>query len=174
MADIVNNTSTKLGPTLQQNKMADEYVMSAKIRSECGEMLVAMRDISHSVTKLATKDEMRSSWKKIKDLCDNLKDLCDNLMDKVVLLSRRVVALETEFEYFRGQIKDLEAKSFIGSKEFIDTQIDSIVKPLEERLLTRIMKIEDKYNMGLCVQDVLNTPVVYSKGKVKGIPCLFW
>ena len=141
--------------------------MSAKIRSEMGDMIVAMRDISYSVIKskddmIKSKDDMKTSWK-------DIKDLCDSLMDKILLLSRRVLALETESEYLRGQIKDFEDMSYIGSKDFIDTQIDSIVKPLEVRLLTRITKIEDKYNTSSCVQDVLSTTEISSKGKENSV-----
>ena len=149
-----------MSPTLNENMVA-EIVSSAKMSiSECNKMVVEMRDLTRDAIK--SKNEMKISWKEI-------KDLCDSLMDKIIILSRKVVTLEADSEYLRGQIKDFEDMSDFGSKEFIDTQIDSIVKPLEERLLNRIMKIEGKYNTGLCAQGALKSSEVSSKGNENSV-----
>ena len=95
MADIVNKTDVSVVAYQQQIKMANDNPRSAKIRSECDKMLEAMRDILHSFTDLASKDEIRETSKVI-------KDLSDNLMNEVVLLFRRVEDLEGEIEHFRG------------------------------------------------------------------------
>ena len=56
--------------------------------------------------------------------------------------------------------------SVFRSREFINNHIANIVKPIEERLVSRIMKIEDQYNLGSNVQGGPSIPVVHGKGKV--------
>ena len=149
MDDNVNNTELRVEVGHHPSKMAHHYKDSAILRSEYSKMLEVMRDLSLSVSSI--QSDMRDiNWKKF-------KEICDNLMDKVLLLSYRVVEMEAEFDNVKSQINDLEAMSVYGYKDFINTQIDSCVKPLEDRLLTKIIKLEDQYNLGSCVRDVRET-----------------
>ena len=159
-ASISNNIVSISGHHEPIANMADTMPNSAILASKPGDMNI-LESVLHISRNMATKKDVCETMNEMKMLIVKMRDIIDELDSEVAQLVHRVQILEAELVVFRDKIKNVEAMAAFVDKEQMDNYIISITKLTEERLVSRINVIEQKYNG----RGRPNIPIVYSKGK---------